>query len=104
MAYSIWGFGTMFYGEADEMADGSHVTTEWLTALWMPVVPLVSLRVKSGGERTTYLGFYLSRSLSYTILYSVPLHWKQIGKTYAKALAIIAGICAGVGVLKLLGF
>src|ERR1700676_4758195 len=102
MAYSIWGFGTMFYGEADEMTDGSYVTTEWIIALWIPIVPLVSLCVKSGGERTTNLGFYWSRSWAHTILYPVPLQWKQIGKTYAKALAIIAGTIAGFGILKFL--
>ncbi len=44
---STWnGFGTKFYGRADQRDDGSYVTTRWMVALMIPYWPLESMRVK----------------------------------------------------------
>lgn len=45
MAFSINGFGTTYYGERDLSRDGSFITTEWITAAYLPLLPLRSLRV-----------------------------------------------------------
>jgi hypothetical protein len=42
---SINGMGSMFYGKSDVRQDGSYLTTEWFTILYLPVVPLRSFRV-----------------------------------------------------------
>jgi hypothetical protein len=43
---SINGTGTRVYGKRDFRTDGSFVTTKWITFLWVPLVPLRSMRVK----------------------------------------------------------
>lgn len=40
------GFGTAFVGKRDFWPDGSYVTTEWIVAFCVPLVPTKSLRVK----------------------------------------------------------
>lgn len=44
---SFNGTGTTVYGKRDFRTDGSFVTTNWITFLWVPLVPLRSMRVKS---------------------------------------------------------
>ncbi len=39
------GGGIRFYGKRDELPDGSCVTTKWLTAMYLPIIPLASFRV-----------------------------------------------------------
>jgi len=45
MAFAFNGIGTKYYGEADEGLDGSYTTTEWIVILWLPLLPLRSVRV-----------------------------------------------------------
>jgi len=45
MAFSINGFGTTFYGKAEEDEDGSYVVTEWVVAAFLPLIPLGSKRI-----------------------------------------------------------
>ena len=42
---SFNGFGTMFYGCSDVWSDGSYVATEWFAVVYLPVVPLRSVRM-----------------------------------------------------------
>jgi len=51
MPYRINGFGTAYYGKRDRAEDGSYITTQWVTALWVPIVPLGSYRVLPIGKR-----------------------------------------------------
>ena len=44
---SVNGRGTRVYGKRDFRTDDSFVTTKWITFLWVPLVPLRSMRVKS---------------------------------------------------------
>jgi len=37
---------SQLYGKRDFRTDGSYVTTKWFTFLWVPLVPLRSMRVK----------------------------------------------------------
>lgn len=43
---SINGTGTKAYGKRDFRTDGSFITTKWITFLWIPLIPLRSMRVK----------------------------------------------------------
>jgi hypothetical protein len=58
----INGTGTKVYGKRDFRTDSSFVTTKWITFLWVPLVPLRSMRVKpidtSGVDHLG--GFYIS--------------------------------------------
>ena len=65
MAYTLNGIGTTFYGQRDFQPDGSYLTTEWLVFLYVPLIPIRSLRVvyRGPGEPRWHLGFGLFREL-----------------------------------------
>ena len=42
MPYTFNGFGTKYYGRREAAEDGSYVTTMWITALYVPILPLGS--------------------------------------------------------------
>jgi hypothetical protein len=75
MASSINGFGTTYYGQGSFERDGSYVTTKWVIAGTVPLIPLASLRVKAGGR-----GF--SRQQMY-IVEELGVDWWQAVLTYA---------------------
>lgn len=80
MAFTFNGFGTKFYGEADLRSDGSFVTTEWVTALYVPLIPLRSfrfVRVRGGVNVVVF------QSQSYAVLEKLPIYWPQVGRVYA---------------------
>jgi hypothetical protein len=52
--HTLNGFGTMLYGNRDPHPDGSYVATRYLTALFLPVIPLGAYRVASAGEEGWY--------------------------------------------------
>jgi hypothetical protein len=43
--FGIYGFGLRVHGGRDHRADGTYVTTRYLTAAWVPLVPLDAFRV-----------------------------------------------------------
>lgn len=45
MPFSFNGFGTAYYGECDFRTDGSYVTTEWISAFLLPILPFISVRL-----------------------------------------------------------
>jgi hypothetical protein len=49
---SFNGTGTMIYGKRDFLTDGSFITTKWITFLWVPLVPLSSMRVRPSSPST----------------------------------------------------
>ena len=53
------GCGTMFYDQRDFRAGGTYITTEWVTAVYLPLIPLRSFRVRyrGPGERKVPIGF-----------------------------------------------
>src|SRR5437868_12572761 len=55
MAFAFNGIGTKYYGEADRGLDGSYTTTEWIVILWLPLLPLRSVRV-TGQKGANYDG------------------------------------------------
>jgi len=79
MPFRFNGFGTAYYGKRDLANDGSYVTTVWVTALWIPLVPLGSYRVLPVGNQQ-----YLTTP--------VPLCVKQVGNVYFVVVAVLVGI------------
>lgn len=85
MPYSFNGFGTRYYGEADLRPDGSFVTTTWLTALYIPLLPISSSRlVRAGGMKH---GFIHSIQ-SYGVVEELPICWPQVFRVYLFAAAV----------------
>lgn len=79
MPHTISGFGTKYYGEADHRPDGSFIATEWITAAYIPLIPLRSLRLmRSGNPLENDFGH-----ATFGVLEKVPLFWSQILRVYA---------------------
>jgi hypothetical protein len=85
MPYSLNGCGTRFYGQRDHGADGSYVTTEWITLVFVPLIPIRSFRVLPVGKGTNYV---IHSSQNYQTM-RVPLHWPQVRNIYFIAAPII---------------
>jgi len=81
MPFAFNGFGTAFCGQCDFRPDGSFVTTEWITAAYVPLIPLRSLRLARTREQDVNLVVY--RSESYSILDRLPVLWPQVLRVYA---------------------
>ena len=78
MPYTVNGFGTKFYGKREQAADGSYITTKWVTALYVPIVPLGSYRVLPVGQGTNW---GVHRSQNYQVV-PVELCWEQVWNVY----------------------
>jgi hypothetical protein len=85
MPHSVNGIGTRFYGKRDRAPEGSYVTTMWVTFLYLPILPLRSLRVLPVGEAAN---FVIHRSQQYRTT-KVPLCWPQIRNVYLTISPII---------------
>ena len=80
--FTLNGFGTTFVGECDYEPDGTYITTAWIVALWVPLIPLYSARVLSV-EPTMLSG------TNYQII-KQPVHWGQARRIWAYTLGIPA--------------
>jgi hypothetical protein len=65
-ARSLNGIGTRIYGRRDFRTDGSFVTTKWVTFLWVPLIPLSSLRVRPRSNTPAPDHFLASILLAFT--------------------------------------
>ena len=79
MPYSINGFGTTYYGHREEEPDRSYITTCWITAIFLPLVPIGSYRIWPSNESSRFTivgvpGEYLVRR--------TPLNLRQIANVY----------------------
>ena len=74
MPFTLNGFGTKYYGKRFPAEDGSYVTTMWMTALWVPVVPIGSYRVRPVGTGTNVV---IHSSQNYQVV-AVPMCWPQV--------------------------
>ena len=52
--FGLNGFGVRVYGQRDVRDDGTYVTTRYITALFVPLLPLDAYRVASAGEDGWY--------------------------------------------------
>jgi len=95
---SVNGFGTRIYGERDFLPDGSFVTTKWVIFLWIPILPLSSMRVRCVQRRLDHLpasvflalgGLLAFRSSAkYVVLSKCRPVLRQVLYTYAYILAL----------------
>jgi 4-amino-4-deoxy-L-arabinose transferase-like glycosyltransferase len=81
MAQTLNGIGTTFYGERDFRADGTHLTTEWLVFLYIPLIPIRSLRARNEGP-AKHRSYFMGSASSYTVYEKHFPHWKQVIYTY----------------------
>ncbi len=75
---SIYGFGTAFYGSSDRRLDGSFITTKWIIAFALPLIPLRSFRLRYVSEKTVSQYRKVVTTGSYTYIGKVPLNLKQV--------------------------
>ncbi|NVB37930.1 hypothetical protein G6O69_08790 [Pseudenhygromyxa sp. WMMC2535] len=54
--FAINGFGLRTYGHRDPWEDGSYVTTRFVTALWLPLVPVDAYRVHEADDGYYFQG------------------------------------------------
>jgi len=80
VAYTVRGIGAMHYGRCDFRADGSYVTTLWFVVLYLPIVPIRSLRMRKTG-RVKYYGIQPRSEVE--ILEKIKPHRGQVLRTYA---------------------
>ena len=99
---SVNGTGTRVYGKRDFRTDSSFVTTKWITFLWIPLVPLRSMRVKpsntSGPDHlgaSILLAFFgllvLKSSGHYEVQSETRPVLMQVLHVYAFVLALVFG-------------
>jgi len=79
MAFTFQGIGTTFYGQRDFGMDGSYITTEWVVFLFIPVIPLRSLRVRPDGGES--IGIIYQKE-NYAVFEKNPPNWKQVLSVY----------------------
>src|SRR5580765_3754723 len=95
MGFTFNGSGIRFYGQRDFRPDGSYMTTEWVVLFWVPLIPLRSLRVRSGERRDSYLFVLSSSSQNYAVYETRAPYWKQVLYTYGY-MALVAGWAVGL--------
>lgn len=78
MPASINGCGTRYYGSREVGPDGSYVTTEWITFVYVPLFPIRSMRVLPQGKGTNAVVFHSQDYLTGR----VPLSWPQVRNVY----------------------
>jgi hypothetical protein len=81
MPYTLNGIGTRYYGQRDFGLDETYTTTEWVTILYVPIVPIRSLRVRKWGSESTFV-LGPGTSTSYSIHKRMRPHLKQVFYTY----------------------
>jgi hypothetical protein len=88
MPFTLNGCGTRYYGKREIGPDGSYVTTEWVTFIYLPIIPLRSKRVLPNGDNTNLLVFH-SQGFQTG---KVPLSWIQIRNVCSIMIPIFAVI------------
>jgi hypothetical protein len=102
MAYSLNGFGTTFYGERDHRADGTYITTEWITAFYIPLIPLRSFRLGYRGPAQSKSGFGFGSAESYAVFEKTRPNGKQVLSVYGFLVFCAAWLILTVRMLQLL--
>ena len=78
------GFGTKLYGRAQKTGD-TFVVTKWVVALYFPIWPLRSMRIRVVEDKFFTVLVYSSSNRRYQILETIPLrnNLGQILRTWA---------------------
>jgi hypothetical protein len=78
------GTGKMLWGQADrDRTDRSHTATLWFTVLFLPLFPIKSIRIKRTEDDPAN-----PKIQQYKEIARVPLHVKQVIRTYLIAYTI----------------
>ncbi len=96
MPFTLNGFGTSYYGLSDFLPDGSFVTTEWITALYIPLIPLASYRLSFVPGSNVYAVVFNSRS--YRVVGRLPVHRRQMWGVYKFIAFCVPWIGGGLAV------
>ena len=78
MPYTFNGCGTRFYGQREQAEDGSYITTEWITFVYLPLLPIRSYRFLPVGKSTNII----IHSSQHFQTIRVPLCWAQVRNVY----------------------
>ena len=92
MPWSFNGFGTEYLGQRELQPDGSYVTTEFVTALGIPLIPLGSRRVREIGTASFgpgVVGWTSKRPYEVT---AVPTNWRQVLNVYLGAMGVLVTV------------
>lgn len=78
MAFTLNGIGTRYYGTR-WLPDGTYITTKWFVFVYVPIIPLGSVRVLEASDP------YGSSAASGQKLsvQEVPLDWRMVLRSYA---------------------
>jgi hypothetical protein len=93
MPYAINGFGTRLYGKRDFWSDGSYLTTCFVSALWIPLIPINSLRIRETGG----FNVVIFSNLRYMVFEKRRPHMPQVLSVWAYVAALIAAFYFGMG-------
>src|SRR5262245_41757667 len=88
MPATVFSCGTKFYGKRDFQSDGSFVTTEWIIAGYVPLIPLHTLRVRVEGEQGLIFPI-VYRSTDYRVLAKGRPQLKQVLYIYGYVLFVV---------------
>ena len=89
---AVNGFGTDYIGKYDVKPDGSYITVEFITALYIPVIPIACYRVIEGNK--TNLIVY--KSTKYVVIGRMPMNWILVRHVYRKMSLPLIGIFGGI--------
>jgi len=81
-AFSIQGFGTVFYGKRDFRDDDTYVTTEWVVLATIPIIPIRSLRVRYQGPGEQSFPIGIGSCDSYSVFETTRPNRRQVLFTY----------------------
>ena len=87
---SINGFGSKTYGKTDFAADGSYITTCWVIACYVPLIPTESWRAWEIVEKKRLFGLIPYTDNSNFYAQDVPLHRQQVLRVYLYILPLLA--------------
>ena len=79
----INGMGSTLFGHSEPRDDGSYVTTEWFTLLWIPVFPVCRYRLIRHEEDSTPF------STPYTIQEKLPVRLNDAARVYGITVLIL---------------
>jgi hypothetical protein len=82
----INGMGSTLIGRSEVSDDGSYVTTEWFTILWIPMFPVCRYRVTKHEESGTPF------STPYTIHEKLPVRLYDAARIYGITVLILLGV------------
>jgi len=82
----INGMGSVLIGRSEPRDDGTYVTTEWFTILWIPMFPVCRYRVTKNEKEST--PFFTP----YTIHEKMPPRLNDAARVYGITVLVLLGI------------